>query len=182
MAESTRAIITAAAANLAIAVAKFVGAGLTGSSAMLSEGAHSVVDTANQALLLFGLHRAKRPADAQHPFGYGRELYFYSFVVQLAALVVIVLASLVCRYRSGPRTTSRTMKSLMPRIRGCPTDIPSKQDTRVSRWRMPDPPNAIQPRLPGHVCATGSLLSGLPQPPVSPRPYVAPQHLLRGAA
>lgn len=83
MAESTKAIVTAAAANLVIAVAKFVGAGFTGSSAMFSEGAHSVVDTTNQALLLFGLRRAKRPADARHPFGYGREIYFYSFVVAL---------------------------------------------------------------------------------------------------
>ena len=83
MAESTRAIVTAAGANLAIAIAKFAGAGLTGSSAMFSEGAHSVVDTINQGLLLVGMHRAKQPADAQHPFGYGRELYFYAFVVSL---------------------------------------------------------------------------------------------------
>ena len=83
MAESTGAIYTAAGANLAIAVAKFVGAGLTGSSAMLAEGAHSVVDTANQLLLLFGLKRAQKPADAKHPFGYGREVYFYAFIVAL---------------------------------------------------------------------------------------------------
>jgi cation diffusion facilitator family transporter len=83
MAESTGAIYTAAGANLAIAAAKFVGAFLTGSTAMLAEGAHSVVDTANQILLLVGLKRAKRPADARHPFGYGREIYFYAFVVAL---------------------------------------------------------------------------------------------------
>ena len=83
MAESTSSIITAASANLAIAIAKFTGAALTGSASMLAEGVHSVVDTANQGLLLFGLHRAKRPADVRHPFGYGRELYFYSFVVAL---------------------------------------------------------------------------------------------------
>lgn len=81
--ESTGAIYTAAGANLAIAVAKFVGAGLTGSSAMLAEGAHSVVDTANQILLLVGLKRAEKPADAKHPFGYGREVYFYAFIVAL---------------------------------------------------------------------------------------------------
>ena len=81
--ESASAIYTAAGANLAIAVAKFVGAFLTGSSAMLAEGAHSVVDTANQLLLLVGLKRAKKPADAKHPFGYGREIYFYAFVVAL---------------------------------------------------------------------------------------------------
>ena len=83
MAESTGAIYTAAGANLAIAAAKFVGAFLTGSTAMLAEGAHSLVDTANQILLLFGLKRAKKPADAKHPFGYGREVYFYAFIVAL---------------------------------------------------------------------------------------------------
>ncbi len=83
MAESTGAIYTAAGANLAIAAAKFVGAFLTGSSAMMAEGVHSVVDTTNQILLLVGLKRAEKPADARHPFGYGREIYFYAFVVAL---------------------------------------------------------------------------------------------------
>ena len=81
--ESTGAIYAAAGANLAIAVAKFVGGALTGSTAMLAEGVHSVVDTANQVLLLVGMKRAERPADARHPFGYGREIYFYAFVVAL---------------------------------------------------------------------------------------------------
>ncbi|MCF4128734.1 cation diffusion facilitator family transporter [Methylobacterium sp. SyP6R] len=81
--ESSGAIYTAAGANLAIAVAKFVGAFLTGSSAMLAEGVHSVVDTANQILLLVGLKRAQKPADARFPFGYGREVYFYAFLVAL---------------------------------------------------------------------------------------------------
>ncbi|MBE7245294.1 MAG: cation transporter [Actinomycetospora chiangmaiensis] len=83
MAESTGAIYTAAGANLAIAAAKFVGAFLTGSTAMLAEGAHSVVDTANQILLLVGLKRARKPPTERHPFGYGREIYFYAFVVAL---------------------------------------------------------------------------------------------------
>lgn len=95
MAESSRAILTAAGANLAIAVAKFAGAGLTGSAAMVSEGVHSLVDTANQGLLLFGKHRAKTPADARHPFGYGRELYFYSFVV---ALLIFLAGGLYSAY------------------------------------------------------------------------------------
>ena len=83
MAESKGAIYAAAGANMAIAAAKFVGAFLTGSTAMLAEGVHSVVDSTNQFLLLVGLARAEKPADAKHPFGYGREVYFYAFVVAL---------------------------------------------------------------------------------------------------
>ncbi|MHB2210379.1 cation diffusion facilitator family transporter [Methylobacterium sp. CM6257] len=81
--ESKGAIYAAAGANLAIAAAKFLGGALTGSTAMLAEGVHSLVDTANQVLLLVGMKRAQRPADARHPFGYGREIYFYAFVVAL---------------------------------------------------------------------------------------------------
>jgi cation diffusion facilitator family transporter len=81
MAESKIAVFGAIAANVAIAAMKFVGAAATGSSAMLSEGIHSVVDSGDGVLLLVGMHLAQRPADERHPFGYGKELYFWSLIV-----------------------------------------------------------------------------------------------------
>ncbi len=76
-------VYAALVGNLCIAVAKFVAAAISGSSAMLSEGVHSLVDTINELLLLYGLHRADKKPDTEHPFGYGRELYFWSFIVAL---------------------------------------------------------------------------------------------------
>jgi cation diffusion facilitator family transporter len=91
----TRAIVAALLANAGIAVAKFVGYLITGSSSMLAESVHSVADTSNQGLLLLGGARAKRAATSQHPFGYGRDRYFYSFVV---ALLLFSLGSVFALY------------------------------------------------------------------------------------
>jgi cation diffusion facilitator family transporter len=79
----TRAVVAALVANLGIAVSKFVGWAFTGSSSMLAESVHSVVDSGNQVLLLVGGRRAAREATEEHPFGYGRDRFFYAFVVSL---------------------------------------------------------------------------------------------------
>ncbi|MFD3591895.1 cation diffusion facilitator family transporter [Nocardia sp. NPDC058640] len=90
-----KAIIAALTANAGIAVAKFIGAFITGSASMMAEGVHSVADTSNQGLLLFGQRAAAKDADELHQFGYGRNRYFYSFVV---ALVLFTLGSVFAIY------------------------------------------------------------------------------------
>jgi cation diffusion facilitator family transporter len=91
----TRAIVAALLANAGIAIAKFIGYLITGSSSMLAEAVHSVADTSNQGLLLLGGRTARRAATQEHPFGYGRDRYFYSFVV---ALLLFSLGSVFALY------------------------------------------------------------------------------------
>jgi cation diffusion facilitator family transporter len=83
MAKSQLSIYSALAANLLIAITKFIAGSYTNSSSMIAEGFHSVVDTVNEILLLYGIKRSNKPADKYRPFGYGRELYFWSFIVSI---------------------------------------------------------------------------------------------------
>src|SRR5919199_2118102 len=91
----TKAVVAALAANLAIALTKFGAWLLTGASSMLAEAIHSLADSGNQVLLLVGGRQAKRAATPEHPFGYGRDRYFYSFVV---ALLLFTLGSVFALY------------------------------------------------------------------------------------
>lgn len=92
---SKKVIYAALVGNGLIAVTKFFAASITGSSAMFSEGIHSLVDTGNQGLLLYGIHRSKRPADKKHPFGYASEIYFWAFVV---AILIFAIGAGVSMY------------------------------------------------------------------------------------
>ena len=109
---STRAIMAALVANAGIAVAKFIGFLITGSSSMLAEAVHSVADTSNQALLLFGQRRARKEATNLHQFGYGRSRYFYSFVV---ALVLFSLGAAFALYE-GYHKISHPMPLTSPMV------------------------------------------------------------------
>lgn len=100
MAESNKAIYAALAGNVAVAVTKLTAAAFTGSSAMLSEGIHSIVDTADEGFLLFGKRQSARPPDDDHPFGHGQELYFWSLIV---SLVIFFAGGAVSAYEGVSR-------------------------------------------------------------------------------
>lgn len=88
VAESHKAISAAILANLAIGATKFTAAAITGSSAMISEGIHSLVDTGNGGLLFLGIYKSQKPPDEEHPFGHGKELYFWSLIVAIVIFSV----------------------------------------------------------------------------------------------
>lgn len=102
--EGRKAIVAALAANAGIAAAKFVGFLVTGSSSMLAEAVHSLADTSNQGLLLLGRRRAGQSADRLHQFGYGRDRFFFAFVV---ALVIFVLGSVFALYEGAHKIADR---------------------------------------------------------------------------
>ena len=99
---SRKAIYAALIGNSLIAVTKFAAASYTGSAAMMSEGIHSLVDTGNQVLLLYGIRRSSRPASAEYPFGHGKEIYFWCFVV---AMLIFALGGVISMYKGWEHLT-----------------------------------------------------------------------------
>lgn len=108
--ESPKAIIAAVAANIAIGIVKFIAAFISGSSAMISEGIHSIVDSGNGLLILFGMKRAERRPDLAHPFGYSMELYFWTLVV---AVMIFALGGGVSIYEGVHRIMEITPETTL---------------------------------------------------------------------
>jgi len=108
--ESPKAVIAAVLANIAIGVVKFIAAAISGSSAMVSEGIHSIVDSGNGLLILFGMKRSKRPPDLEHPFGYSHELYFWTLVV---AVMIFALGGGFSMYEGFTRISEITPETTL---------------------------------------------------------------------
>ena len=108
--ESPRAVIAAVLANIAIGIVKFIAAAISGSSAMLSEGIHSIVDSGNGLLILFGMKRAERKPDLEHPFGYGQELYFWTLVV---AVMIFAFGGGLSMYEGFERISEITPETTL---------------------------------------------------------------------
>src|SRR4051812_18536520 len=96
MSSSKITVYTALTADVIIAITKFVAAFITHSSAMASEGIHSLIDSINEILLLIGIRKSKKPADEDRPFGYGKELYFWSFIV---SMLLFLMGGMVSFYQ-----------------------------------------------------------------------------------
>ncbi len=108
--ESPKAVIAAVLANIAIGIVKFIAAFISGSSAMISEGVHSIVDSGNGLLILFGMKRAQRKPDLAHPFGYSQELYFWTLVV---AIMIFALGGGVSMYEGIHRILEITPETTL---------------------------------------------------------------------
>jgi divalent metal cation (Fe/Co/Zn/Cd) transporter len=116
MLESRKAIYAALAGSVAVSITKLAAAAFTGSSAMLSEGLHSIVDAGNEMLLLLGKRRSSRPADDWHPFGHGQELYFWTLIV---SLIIFTAGGAVSTYEGITRLLHPKQCLPEPKLPGC---------------------------------------------------------------
>ena len=154
---STKAVLAALAANLGIAVTKFVAFLLTASSSMLAESVHSVADSGNQVLLLLGGKRSRREATPQHPFGYGRERYVYAFIVSIVLFSVGGLFALYEAWHKVQRPATPIDRLAVGAGRRCWS---SPSSSRAS----PSAPRSARATTPGAV-GRGSASSAPPRRP-----------------